>query len=191
MKTYKHCRCCLQDVALEDFYKNRAAKDGLTNKCKRCSKEYSSQYKDQNKELVEAYRKTYIESYLEKTKEKRLAWQKAYREAHLEDRKAYDREYHRARYKDQREVYAEKSARRRCNKLSATPPWLDEEHKKRLSSLYKACRNVTERSGKVHHVDHIVPLQGENVCGLHVWWNLRIIPAEMNLSKGNRFENAK
>lgn len=191
MKTYKTCGCCLQEVATEDFYRNKAAKDGLTNKCKGCSKDYSSKYKSQNRELVEAYRNNYIGLYLEKTKDKRLAWQRNYRETHIEERKSYDREYHKTRYKDQKEVYAEKSARRRCNKISATPSWLDDEHKKRLRSIYKACKNVTERSGKIHHVDHIVPLQGENVCGLHVWWNLRIIPAEMNLSKGNKFENAE
>ena len=45
-------------------------------------------------------------------------------------------------------------------------------------------RNKT--TGIVWHVDHILPLKGKNICGLHIWSNLQVIPAKVNLSKGNR-----
>lgn len=188
MKTYKKCSVCKQDKDLEAFYNSKATKDGKTYTCKDCTKAYSSKYKKENKESVEEYSKKYRKEYYESNKEDKLQWQKEYRERNLEYRREYDRKQSKRYYESNKDSFLEKNARRRAQKLKATPPWVDEEHTKRLRSIYRACKNVSEKSGKPHHVDHIVPLKGENVCGLHVWWNLRIVPAQENLSKGNRFE---
>ena len=67
-----------------------------------------------------------------------------------------------------------------------TPPWLTDEHKFAIIKIYEECREVTQRTGIPHHVDHIIPLRGKLVSGLHVPWNLQIITAKENLSKGNR-----
>ena len=42
--------------------------------------------------------------------------------------------------------------------------------------------------GGVWEVDHVIPLQGKNVSGFHVWNNLRVIPQAVNRSKYNRYD---
>lgn len=187
-KTYKRCNDCATEKPLSEFYKNKASKDGVTNKCKSCSKEYSKAYKENNKASVEQYSLQYRKGYYKKNRQNKLLWQKEYRQKNLDARQEYDRTHSKIYYENNKASALEKSSRRRAKKILATPCWADEEHKKRLLSIYKTCRNVSRRTGKTHHVDHIVPLKGENVCGLHVWWNLRIVPAKMNLSKGNKLE---
>jgi len=76
------------------------------------------------------------------------------------------------------------SAKRRAAKLNATPKWADLE---KIQQVYILCRQISETTGVLHHVDHVVPLQGKHVCGLHVETNLRIVPATENLSKANKF----
>jgi hypothetical protein len=77
-------------------------------------------------------------------------------------------------------------AKRHAAKMGACPPWLKGDLRKQVDAMYAECRRITEETGIEHHVDHIVPLQGDNVCGLHVPCNLRIITAVENAKKGNR-----
>lgn len=79
--------------------------------------------------------------------------------------------------------------RRYAKKLNATPSWLTEDDHWLMKEAYELARLRTKMFGFVWHVDHIVPLQGKNVCGLHVPINLQVIPASVNCSKGNRFES--
>lgn len=78
------------------------------------------------------------------------------------------------------------TAARRAGKKKATPTWLTKEMKKQIHSVYLTAKQLEKTTGVPHHVDHIVPLNGENVSGLHVPWNLRAIPRDENLSKSNK-----
>lgn len=72
---------------------------------------------------------------------------------------------------------AGRNAKRRAAKLRATPSWAD----------LNAIRAIYAQCPKGYHVDHIVPLKGKNVCGLHIAANLQILSAQDNISKNNKF----
>lgn len=81
-------------------------------------------------------------------------------------------------YKENKELYNAYKAKYRASKLKATPKWADLE---KIKEIYASCPEG-------YHVDHDIPLQGENVCGLHIETNLKHLPAKENLSKGNKFQ---
>ena len=74
----------------------------------------------------------------------------------------------------------------------ALPKWVDKTsgdcpHWYAICEKYEECE-LARKDGQEWHVDHIIPLQGELVSGLHVAENLVVLPAFDNLSKGNRFD---
>jgi hypothetical protein len=83
------------------------------------------------------------------------------------------------------QVRADTKARRRKHR-DATPPWLTRKQKSAIRHLYQIAITMTQTTGEQYVVDHIVPLRGEAVCGLHVPWNLRVITQEENLKKSNK-----
>lgn len=81
-----------------------------------------------------------------------------------------------------------KEARRRAAVIFRTPHWLSSDDKWLMEEAYALAALRTTLFGFVWHVDHIVPLQGKNVSGLHVPNNLQVIPGRDNLHKTNRHE---
>lgn len=112
-----------------------------------------------------------------KAVERSKAWQKEHPEQTKRNAKAV-RDRH-----PERE--AAKVQRRNAVKLRAMPKWANKEA---IARHYANARYLTEVTGHLHHVDHIIPLRGETVSGLHVENNLREIPHFINTRKGNRLE---
>lgn len=81
--------------------------------------------------------------------------------------------YKRNKDKQKIKVMLEKHER-----LQRMPSWVDQDE---LIKIY-------ENRPDGYYVDHIVPLRGKNVSGLHVPWNLQYLPAQENMSKGNKFD---
>lgn len=84
------------------------------------------------------------------------------------------------------DLYRELVSLRRRRFRLATPKWLTAEHKMEIRLKYRLAIEMSRATGVRHAVDHIVPLQGEEVCGLHVPWNLEVVTQEENLKKSNK-----
>ena len=78
------------------------------------------------------------------------------------------------------------TANYRSAKDLRTPSWLNAGHTLEFESIYGYCASL-RKCGLDYHVDHVVPLRGTTVSGLHVPWNLQVIPGSDNTQKGNRF----
>lgn len=180
----KRCFKCKETKDLKLFSKNKNTKDGIQNCCKECMKIYS---KINNKEYYQKHkveRRLAAEKYKKENQDLVSAYMKHYRSIKKEDikksMKAWSVKNH--------HIKLAINAKRRATKLKATPKWLTKTQLAEIANIYKQAKELEKETGLKHHVDHIIPLKGKNVCGLHTPWNLQIIKAEENLKKGSKYE---
>ena len=74
----------------------------------------------------------------------------------------------------------------RTAKANRMPKWLNDGQLFEMESVYTYC-SALRKIGLDYHVDHVVPLRGKSISGLHVPWNLQVLPGRENMSKGNTF----
>jgi hypothetical protein len=192
----KQCSRCKGTKLNSEFFKSSTGASGLKAQCKSCSyltkkesylrvpeEERKQLYRVRSEKWIAANqerRKEIARNYYHNNKEKVKAYQTSPRAKELYQGRI---EKARAGCKAWREanlgaVLAIK-ARRRAAELQRTPAWLSEDHLALIETIYKS-------KPKGWHVDHIVPLQGKTVSGLHVPWNLQHLPALENIRKGNK-----
>lgn len=162
--------------------------------------EYWTEYYARNQRELKQYQKTY-----NKNNKKKVAKRtKKYRIANATKLSEYNKKYRLEkgqRIKERKKQYrqcnkgriASANAARRAIKLKAKPPWLTPKQQKQIDAMFTLRDRLKKETGVPYHVDHIVPLIAKKLmggkyvhvaCGLHVPWNLQVVPAKQNLSKG-------
>jgi len=203
----KYCSKCEQTRPVSEFSKRPKSKDGLRSNCKICEAAAYSAWREKNIEHVAAASKARRLLKKPKISEANKSWRLANPEKHAANGKAwreshpgYSAEKSKAKYLLDPEaararslVWAKENPdkataivrRRSAAKINATPSWSDGDA---ILKFYAEAKQLTQETGVVHHVDHIVPLRHKKVCGLHVHQNLQVLTATENLKKGNRFD---
>lgn len=163
MKT-KVCTKCNLLKPLTEFYKNKRYADGHVTWCKDCKKKHAREnpgpgqnWIKNNPERSKEIKDDYVDKNLAKVKASKSKWSKTNPKKELAKVRRYQ-----------------------AAKLNATPDWLTKEQIIEMQNIYINCP-------KEYHVDHIVPLRGRNVRGLHVPWNLQYLPAKVNSRKSNKY----
>jgi len=171
----KTCSRCCNTFPIEQFSKAKGNKDSLSNSCKACQK----QYRLDNKER----QKVYFSVYYQNNKEKKDKQSSDYVNRNRDKINTYSRDYAKT-IRHKRNAYAMK---RYAQGKNCTPPWLNKEQLSQIENFYWLATDLRVITGQEYHVDHIVPIQGKNVCGLHVPWNLQVLPSDINIAKSNKF----
>lgn len=153
----KTCTYCGNSKPLDAFYMRKGKP---RSECKSCTL-------SQNKSSI--------------SKDAKLKAQTSYRNKNRELLNQKNSEYK----KNNRHIANAQWMKYHASKLNATPNWLTQEHHEQIKLLYAHAKECEMLTGDKYHVDHIVPLQGENVSGLHVPWNLQVLPADINITKSN------
>ena len=168
----KVCMCCKEHKPLSSFSRDRQKADGLSSYCRVCAKaKNQASYVRRTGPLVNQQREglsvlspnEYAATWRQDNVDKVRAYNKTYAETH-------------------RAKIREKNMRRYADQTNQTPGWLRKVHLVEMEGMYLFCQVFPQ-----FQVDHVVPIKGKQVSGLHVPWNLQVLPRIENVKKSNTF----
>lgn len=163
------CSKCKETKETSEFHKNKRSTTGFHNQCKICR---SGESKEQKLNHYYANRDDYAKRAKTWKVENRDRWNEYCQQYRASDNFTYKTPAVRAN-----------RAKSRAAKIQATPSWSDFE---KINAIYQLCHEINKTSDLKFEVDHIHPIQGKTFTGLHVWFNLMILPATLNQRKGNK-----
>ena len=161
----KTCTKCGVDKTFDFFHKDKTRRDGLRSCCKACVSAYMTQNHVKNKDKIVAKVTAWVAANRDKHKAKCSRWAK-----------------------NNPATVNARTARRYAAKTKATPAWLTQDDRWLIAEAYDLAKIREKLFGFPWEVDHIVPLRGKRVSGLHVPWNLCVVPCSDNRRKSNTFE---
>lgn len=190
------CKMCYSARSAQDYEKRKVEVLKRQAKYRQAKKDsiaaYMRDYYQANREQICAKSKAYQSQPHRKVADKarRDAIYAQKRETILARQGAYNaqrreeqQEKARQRYAANPVYFVAKGGERRARRVKATPKWVS---LKECQTFYEQAKELSEQTGVKYVVDHIVPLKGRGVSGLHVPWNLRVITQAENLRKSNR-----
>ncbi len=175
----KHCPKCNQEKPFEAFYASSTHKSGYASWCKACEAQRNKDKFQRRKDAQLAKAKEYRVANKEYVTAGILAWRN-------KNPKRLAGIYRNWADRNRHKVNA-KWMKRQAGKKNRTPNWLTDDELWMMKQAYDIASIRSKCLGIKFHVDHIVPLQGKTVSGLHVPWNLQVIPAKLNQQKSNHF----
>jgi|DEB0MinimDraft_4_1074332.scaffolds.fasta_scaffold30760_2 uncharacterized Zn finger protein (UPF0148 family) len=114
-----------------------------------------------------------------------LKYQAQYREKNKDRMKAAHKKY----VEKNRGLINFLNSRRKKRIKERTPSWLSSSDIAQIKEIYNQAAELSQQTDKLYHVDHIIPLKGELVSGLHVPSNLQILEASENIRKSNQLKS--
>lgn len=170
----KMCSRCKTEKLFSQFFKRSSSKDGLQNQCKQCKAASLKEWRLENPNSVKEHNASNYQRNTNAIKASVKRWKAANPER--------ARELERAKEARKPELKRARVAKRRASILTSVPCWTNLDAVKGMYQLAQVFRRV----GLNIHVDHIVPVQGKTVSGLHTENNLQLLIGSKNIGKGNR-----
>lgn len=189
----KICSKCSIDKKLEDFYPHPRTRDGRQSSCKACCNIATKSWSKRNPEKVKEYDSKKHCRDRDRRNKRCRDWYASNKQAAKENNDRWRKE-NKEREKELKKLWKAanpgkvnaNTAERRAQQAFATPRWLSKEHKRQIREFYVLAQELQWLSEEPLEVDHIMPLKGENSYGLHVPWNLQILPRSLNRQKSNK-----